>query len=154
MIKSQRGVPIIYFITHTYSRIEQVTELTRLAQTLLNVKNLVWLIVEESEDCSSIVSLVLFGVRDKIPYVHLTSPMPEMYKAESFTPRGISSRNAGLKWIIDHDMMLPPGIVYFGDDDNTYDLSLFEEIRWTEKLSMFPVGFLAGGAFAQSRTQE
>ena len=152
--KSHRGVPIIYFITHTYTRIEQVAELTRLSQTLLNVKNLVWLIVEESEDCSSIVSLVLFGVRDKIPYVHLTSPMPEMYKAESFTPRGISSRNAGLKWIIDHEMMLPPGIVYFGDDDNTYDLRLFEEIRLTKKVSMFPVGFIGTNGFSSPIVQE
>ena len=137
--KSHHGVPIIYFITPTYARVEQVAELTRLSQTLLNVKKLVWLIVEDSQICSSVVSSILFGKRDKIPYVHLTSPMPEMYNKEIFKPRGVSGRNAAVKWIVDQEMILPPGIVYFGDDDNTYDLRLFEEIRFTKRVSMFPV---------------
>ena len=34
------------------------------------------------------------------------------------------------------------GILYFADDDNTYDLKLFEEIRKTQNVSMFPVGFI------------
>ena len=33
-------------------------------------------------------------------------------------------------------------VVYFGDDDNTYDLRLFDEIRWTERVSVFPVGLI------------
>ena len=36
----------------------------------------------------------------------------------------------------------PEGVVYFGDDDNTYDLRLFDEIRWTERVSVFPVGLI------------
>ena len=40
-----QDTPVIYFITPTYSRREQVAELTRLSQTLLHVKNLVWIIV-------------------------------------------------------------------------------------------------------------
>ena len=35
-------------------------------------------------------------------------------------------------------------IVYFGDDDNTYDLELFDEIRATRKLSVWPVGICGG----------
>jgi len=34
------------------------------------------------------------------------------------------------------------GVVYFADDDNAYDTRLFEEIRRTRRVSMFPVGLL------------
>lgn len=38
--------------------------------------------------------------------------------------------------------MLQSGVLYFGDDDNSYDLRLFEEIRDTRNISMFPVGLI------------
>merc|ERR1719350_2123543 len=34
------------------------------------------------------------------------------------------------------------GVVYFGDDDNTYDIRLFKEMAQTKQVSMFPVGFI------------
>ncbi len=34
------------------------------------------------------------------------------------------------------------GVVYFADDDNTYDIRLFKEIATTQRISMFPVGFI------------
>ena len=33
-------------------------------------------------------------------------------------------------------------VVYFADDDNTYDLRLFNELRLTNTLSLFPVGLV------------
>jgi hypothetical protein len=33
-------------------------------------------------------------------------------------------------------------VIYFADDDNTYDIRLFKEIATTQKISMFPVGFI------------
>ena len=39
-------------------------------------------------------------------------------------------------------MILLCAVVYFGDDDNTYDLRLFDEIRLTKKVSVFPVGLI------------
>ncbi len=33
-------------------------------------------------------------------------------------------------------------MVYFADDDNTYDIRLFNEIATTQRISMFPVGFI------------
>ena len=40
------------------------------------------------------------------------------------------NRNAGVEWIKGNvPEKLPDGVLYFGDDDNTYDLRLFEEIR-------------------------
>lgn len=32
--------------------------------------------------------------------------------------------------------------MYFGDDDNTFDLQLFDEIRKTKRVSMLPVGLI------------
>ena len=34
------------------------------------------------------------------------------------------------------------GVVYFADDDNTYSLELFEEMRHTKKVSVWPVAFV------------
>ncbi len=33
-------------------------------------------------------------------------------------------------------------VLYFADDDNTYDLRIFDEIRKTKKVSVFPVAFI------------
>ncbi|KOB74781.1 Glucuronyltransferase [Operophtera brumata] len=78
--------------------------------------------------------------RTGLPFTHLSSPKPYIYITSNF-PRGVSNRRAALSWIKEnvHD-----GIIYFGDDDNTFDLRLFDEIRTTKKVSMFPVGLVSG----------
>lgn len=40
------------------------------------------------------------------------------------------------------------GVLYFGDDDNTFDLRLFTEIRKTRTVSMFPVGLIGDFGFS------
>jgi len=55
--------------------------------------------------------------------------MPEIYrrtKDEYHLPKGVSNRNRGLEWILKHAK--DEGVVYFADDDNTYDLRLFWEV--------------------------
>ncbi|XP_059096700.1 galactosylgalactosylxylosylprotein 3-beta-glucuronosyltransferase S-like [Tigriopus californicus] len=55
------------------------------------------------------------------------------------------NRNAAIQFILSQSN--PPEVVlYFADDDNTYDLRLFEGIRTTKKISMFPVGLVAGSS--------
>ena len=134
-------LPVIYFVTPTFSRVAQVAELTRLAQTLLHVPNLVWVVAEDSHECSPVVSNVLARHKGRIPSAHIISPMPKMYEKEYYRPRGVSSRNAAMKWVLKNPAH-PKGVLYFGDDDNTYDLRLFDEIRWTKKVSMMPVGLV------------
>lgn len=41
------------------------------------------------------------------------------------------------------------GAVYFGDDDNTYDLRLFQEIRNIKQAGVWPVG-IVGGLIAET----
>lgn len=43
---------LIYFITPTYPRREQIAELTRLGQTLMHVPQLHWIVADDRPDCS------------------------------------------------------------------------------------------------------
>lgn len=47
-------------------------------------------------------------------------------------PRGVLQRNAGLEWIRNTSKRkkLEPAVVYFADDDNTYSLQIFEEVKF------------------------
>ncbi|XP_063220074.1 galactosylgalactosylxylosylprotein 3-beta-glucuronosyltransferase S isoform X2 [Bacillus rossius redtenbacheri] len=129
--------PIIYFVTPTYPRREQAAELTRLGQTLMHVANLHWIVADDSRICNSMLTHLL--LRFGIPFTHLASPMPEIYRKKSVVPRGVANRRAALSWI---RRSANSGVIYFGDDDNTFDLRLFDEIRYTKKVSMFPVGLI------------
>lgn len=54
------------------------------------------------------------------------APMPEKYKQKKGAkPRGVSNRNRGLQWIRAN---ATNGVFYFADDDNTYDIALFDEV--------------------------
>jgi len=134
--------PTLYFITPTYARMEQAAELTRLSQTLLHLDNVHWVVGEDSSQCSSLVSSLL--KRSKLPFTHISSPQPDIYRTAKlkYNPRGVSSRRAGLDWVIKNRDPSEDGVVFFGDDDNTYDLRLLEEITTTVKVSMFPVGLI------------
>lgn len=56
--------------------------------------------------------------------------MPEKYKQKKGAkPRGVSNRNRGLQWIRAN---ATSGVFYFADDDNTYDIALFDEVSVIE----------------------
>lgn len=55
--------------------------------------------------------------------------MPEKYKFRNGAkPRGVSNRNRGLQWIRAN---ATKGVLYFADDDNTYDIALFDEVIYS-----------------------
>ena len=136
--KTDPDLPVIYFVTPTYSRAVQQAELTRLGQTLIQIPGLHWILAEDADKCSPAVTKLLgrFG----LPHTHMATPMPSNFKGNKYMPRGVAARRAALHWVRSH--VASNGILYFGDDDNTYDLRLFEEIRSTRYLSMFPVGLV------------
>lgn len=130
-------LPVIYLVTPTYRRPEQIPDLTRLAQTLLNVPAVHWIVVEDNSALSPAIASLL--KRYGIPHTHLKAQMPEKYKKSKLKPRGVANRNAALDWVRSN---CKSGVVYFADDDNTYDIRLFEEMRFTKKVSMWPVGLV------------
>ncbi|XP_037910115.1 galactosylgalactosylxylosylprotein 3-beta-glucuronosyltransferase S isoform X2 [Hermetia illucens] len=135
-------LPIIYFVTPTYPRREQIPELIRLGQTLMHVPQIHWIVADDYDGCNNFLDVNRFG----IPYTHIASPMPDAYRSISPSPRGVANRRAALNWLRQNNKKT--GILYFGDDDNTFDLRLFNEIRDTKKVSMFPVGLI--GLYAVS----
>ncbi|KAK7862681.1 hypothetical protein R5R35_000925 [Gryllus longicercus] len=143
------SLPTIYFITPTYPRREQAAELTRLGQTLMHVPNLHWIVADDNQACNDMVTKLLkkFG----IPFTHIASPMPEIYRKAETIPRGVANRRAALNWIRKN---VKSGVFYFGDDDNTFDLELFDEIRDTKKVSMFPVGLIGDYAVSSPVLKE
>uniref|UniRef100_A0A6A7G1L9 Galactosylgalactosylxylosylprotein 3-beta-glucuronosyltransferase n=3 Tax=Hirondellea gigas TaxID=1518452 RepID=A0A6A7G1L9_9CRUS len=138
------SLPLLYIVTPTYRRPEMVAELTRLGQTLLLVPRVHWILPEDSHTCSSIVTDTL--TRIGLPYTHLATPMPEVYRKQTYVPRGVANRRAAVSWIQNHAE--PNSVLYFLDDDNSIDVRLLEQMRYTEKVSMFPVGLI--GKFSVS----
>ncbi|KRG06580.1 galactosylgalactosylxylosylprotein 3-beta-glucuronosyltransferase P isoform X2 [Drosophila mojavensis] len=130
--------PPLYIITPTYRRPEQLAELTRLGYTLKHVLNLLWLVIEDANKTNPLVAHTLDRIG--VPYEYLVAPMPEQYKhTKKAKPRGVSNRNRGLDYLRAN---ASEGVLYFADDDNTYDVNIFEQMRYTKKVSMWPVGLV------------
>ncbi|XP_054884878.1 galactosylgalactosylxylosylprotein 3-beta-glucuronosyltransferase 1 isoform X2 [Poeciliopsis prolifica] len=141
-------LPTIHIITPTYSRPVQKAELTRIANTFLHVPNLHWILIEDSQRRTPLVTSLLRETG--LNYTHLNVETPKNFKVRGDTrdpriPRGTMQRNLALRWLREtFKNNSQPGIVYFADDDNSYSLELFEEMRSTRKVSVWPVAFVGG----------
>ena len=131
----------IFVITPTFSRLTQKADLTGLSQTLSLVNNLVWIVVEDSDTQSELVSLVLS--RSLVKTVQLTMQTPDKmvisrhswwYLIFPLPHRGIEQRNTGLEWLRHNYKLYSKhgcnGVVYFADDDNRYDVQIFNIVSW------------------------
>lgn len=146
-------LPTIYVITPTYDRYVQKAELTRLSHSLLLVPKLHWILVEDSSWPTDLVTRFVRRLRDEFNFysiTHLQTPTPIEFKLKPGEPKwkrpkGIWQRNRALDWIKENlDELDNEGVIYFADDDNTYDLELFNEIRRTKRVSVWPVAFAGG----------
>ncbi|XP_058267386.1 galactosylgalactosylxylosylprotein 3-beta-glucuronosyltransferase 1 isoform X1 [Hemibagrus wyckioides] len=142
-------LPTIHVITPTYTRAVQKAELTRLTNTFLHVPNLHWIVVEDSPRRTPLVSRLLRS--SGLNHTHLNVETPRVHRMRkeargSRVPRGTAQRNLGLRWLRENlgRTSRHQGVVYFADDDNTYSLELFEEMRSTKKVSVWPVAFVGG----------
>ena len=55
--------------------------------------------------------------------------MPQKFRrSKGPRPRGVAARNAAMRWIV--DSYEDEGVMYFADDDNAYDLRLFDEVGY------------------------
>ena len=129
-------IPTIFMITPTYSRWTQKADLTRLCQTLMHIRNFHWIVVEDADKKTILVKNFLekcpvtsthLNVRTSAP-LRLTEKEPKWRKS-----RGVEQRNLGLLWLRESNYKPnnATDVVYFGDDDNTYGLEIFEEVTTT-----------------------
>lgn len=144
---SSEPLPPLYIITPTFRRGEQLAELTRLGYTLKHVPRLFWLVIEDSTAPTPAVTALL--TRIGVPFTHLVgelivylnyncpfmqtnlfpAQMPAKYRKNKVKPRGVSNRNRGLEWIRSN---ATEGVFFFADDDNSYDILIFEQVRVLE----------------------
>jgi len=64
----KKNLPVIYLVTATYKRPEQLPDLTRMAQTLMHVPSIMWLVIEDAQVLNPHVADLLR--RSGIPHVH------------------------------------------------------------------------------------
>ena len=86
---------------------------------------------------------------DSIKISHLTKLTPTDDKLRPDDPnwkkpRGVHQRNVALEYLIEHHQKSPNGLVYFMDDDNTYSVRIFAEMRKVPmgKVGVWPVGIV------------
>lgn len=139
----EKSVPL-YIVTATFPRPEQLAELTRLGQTLKHVKNMMWIVADDAPQPTKQIMNLLY--RLKISHKYVLGQMPKRFWSWEAQPKGVANRNNGVNWVLSHVDQIKDdrGVLYFADDDNTYDLKLFTEIRKTRRVSVFPVGFVSG----------
>ena len=153
-------LPVIYVVTPTYARVVQKADLTRLANTLLHVRRLHWIVVDDAASKAALVTRLL--QRSGIAaYEHLCARTPVKYQRNEtdrhparIFPKGVEQRNAGIKWIRNRiwssssssasssSSSSPStsrfhGVVYFADDDNAYDLQIFEEVNLFDPIHFY-----------------
>lgn len=122
-------------------RLVQKAELVRLSQTLSLVPRLHWLLVEDAESPTPLVSGLLAA--SGLLFTHLAVLTPKAQRLREgepgwVRPRGVEQRNKALDWLrgrggaVGGEKDPPPpgtqGVVYFADDDNTYSRELFKEV--------------------------
>ena len=122
----------IFIITPTYHRTTQKIDLNSMCHTLSLIPKVVWIVIEDSPKPTNIVSRLI--QRCSVEIVHLVAPTSKAYRAKKGAaskskPRGVEQRNAGLNWLRkNYNPVNCNGVFYFGDDDNKYDLRLFEDV--------------------------
>ena len=131
-LKSNPTLPYIYAITPTYERLTQKADLTRLCQTFKHISNFHWIVVEDADSTRDLIERFLKRCEIKYTYLAIRTKI-ELQRAGNEPrwkkARGVEQRNAGLAWLRKNvQKATANGVVYFIDDDNTYDLELFEQV--------------------------
>jgi hypothetical protein len=134
----------IFIITPTYPRPERLADMTRFAQTIMHVPDLIWIVVEDGEKTSEPVERLLN--RTRIPYVYLKT-----VTKDGLPRRGWTHRNFALDYLRTvYSDYNKNAVVYFADDDNSYDIRLFNDyIRNVKTIGVWAVG-LSGAAKVES----
>lgn len=135
---------VLFFISPTHNRETQMLDLLKVSQALqlmqLHRSGIVyWIIIEDGSSCTRRVRSLLEN--SNLPFAHLA------IKTVPFARhKGVEQRNMALDFVFEK-MNDVDGIVYFGDDDNTYDAGLVNELVAIKRVGVFPVGYTGGGEY-------
>uniref|UniRef100_A0A1I7ZFJ9 Galactosylgalactosylxylosylprotein 3-beta-glucuronosyltransferase n=1 Tax=Steinernema glaseri TaxID=37863 RepID=A0A1I7ZFJ9_9BILA len=140
---NQRRTTIIV-VTPTHKRPERLADMTRFSQTLAHIKNLHWIVIEDGTSKVEAVERIL--IRSGLPYTYFTATTEQ-----GFPKRGWTHRNVALRYIRKNYRDYRRGaVIYFADDDNSYDIRLFNDyIRNVKKIGIWAVG-LVGSALVEA----
>lgn len=116
--------PYLNIITCTYPRPLRIKYLEHLKSLLNNETKIRWLIIDDNNILDN--ELANF-IPEYAIYLYI-GPTRD---------KGHTQRNLGLEYIYDNKL---DGIVYNADDDNYYDIKIFNELRKTKNFAFLPVG--------------
>ncbi|EPB74313.1 glycosyltransferase family 43 [Ancylostoma ceylanicum] len=119
---------------HSYA----IMSIKRMANTLRLVPHLHWILVEDANETVPYVRKIL--ERSTIPFTYLAAGTEKGYPR-----RGWFQRTVALRYLRKKSISLmknyKSGVVYFADDDNSYDIRLFTDyIRHVKRLGLWAVG--------------
>lgn len=119
----------IILVTATFKRPERAAYLNRCIKVFKEAGNILWLVVEDAQQIDHEVEEILS--HSGLEYIYINRGRTQ--------DRGNSQKDMAFRYIKEHGL---EGIVYSADDDNAYDVRLFDEIRKTRKVGILPVGNL------------
>lgn len=146
------GLPWVFAITPTYARPTQAADMTRLAQTLMHVRNLHWVVVEDAAALNGGLARMLLNTGISFSYVYkktsdelVNDPMERNPLLKR--PRGVEQRNFALamidfwlksgKMVEDSELRSDPRYdTYFGPNCLTKS-KVFSETRTDEFVIYF-----------------
>jgi hypothetical protein len=142
-----RSERVLYVITPTHYRVMQRVDLIRLKQTLMLASlqygtKIYWILIEDAEQCSQ--RLRHLAEDSGLFFAHKAITQKQ-HDDLQHGHRGLLQRNLGLETVLE---IGKEGVIYFADDDNGYDVSLFSrELLYTRYTSIFAVGLSGGSAW-------
>ena len=134
ILSDEKKLPTVFVVTPTFKRYVQKAELTRISQAFKAAKKLHWIVIEDSVKKTDLVANFLKGSGLKYTHLNVRTPFILRRQKKEFRrlkPRGVEQRNLAIEWIRKNiDPQRTPGVVYFADDDNTYDSQIFDEVSY------------------------
>lgn len=124
---------LVIVVTPTYKRSMQMASMTNLMQTLREVPPPIhWVVIEDSEEKSVRIKRLL--ARSGLMHTHLAIVSPER-NPKIWDTKGARQRSYALQHIRHRYADQPDALIYFADDDNIYDVRLFDLIRQVSQFS-------------------
>ncbi|XP_050033884.3 galactosylgalactosylxylosylprotein 3-beta-glucuronosyltransferase S-like isoform X1 [Dermacentor andersoni] len=128
----------VYVVTPTYRRANQAPDMVRLSQALMLAEvRIFWVVVEDADRPSLLVRNIMH--RSGLAGVQLTSRTPSQFR-QAKHGKGVAPRLRAIAWLRANAVL--PSVLYFADDDNSYDHRLFDQIARVQRVGVLPVGLI------------